>query len=60
VTLASADGSGCRRGLQIAQGLATTVPGAELFVYPGTEHLFAEHDEHGAALLRERALEFLA
>jgi hypothetical protein len=36
------------------------VPGAELFVYPGTEHLFAEHDEHGAALLRERALEFLA
>jgi hypothetical protein len=30
---------------EIAQGLATTVPGAELFVYAGTEHLFAEHDE---------------
>ena len=34
---------------EIAQGLATTVPGAELFVYPGTEHLFAEHDEQAAA-----------
>jgi hypothetical protein len=44
---------------EIAQGLATTVPGAELFVYPGTEHLFAEHDEQAAALLRERVLEFL-
>jgi dienelactone hydrolase len=44
---------------EIAQGLATTVPGAELFVYPGTEHLFAEHDEQAATLLRERVLEFL-
>jgi dienelactone hydrolase len=44
---------------EIAQGLATTVPGAELFVYPGTEHYFAERDEHAAALLRERVLEFL-
>ena len=44
---------------EIAQGLATTVPGAELFVYPGTEHLFAEHDEQAAALLGERVLEFL-
>jgi hypothetical protein len=35
------------------------VPGAELFVYPGTEHLFAEHDEQAATLLRERVLEFL-
>jgi hypothetical protein len=39
---------------EIAQELATTVPGAELFVYLGTEHLFAEHDEKAAALLRER------
>ena len=30
---------------EIAQGLATTVSGAELFVYPGTEHYFAEHDD---------------
>lgn len=44
---------------EIAQGLATTVPGAELFVYPGSEHYFAEHDEQAAALLRERVLEFL-
>jgi dienelactone hydrolase len=44
---------------EIAQGLATTVPGAELFVYTGREHLFAEHDEQAAALLTERVLEFL-
>ena len=45
--------------LEIAQGLATTVPGAELFVYPGREHYFAEHDEQAAALLEERVLAFL-
>jgi dienelactone hydrolase len=44
----------------IAQGLAATVPGAELFVYSGTEHYFAEHDEKAAALLSKRVLEFLA
>jgi dienelactone hydrolase len=44
---------------EIAQGLAATVPGAELFVYPGTEHYFAEHDEQAAALLEERVLAFL-
>jgi dienelactone hydrolase len=43
----------------IAQGLAATVPGAELFVYPGTEHYFAEHDEQAAALLTQRVLSFL-
>jgi dienelactone hydrolase len=45
---------------EIAQGLATTVPGAELFVYSGTEHYFAEHDDEAAALLTERVLGFLA
>ena len=45
---------------EIAQDLATTVPGAELFVYPGTEHYFAEHDEEAGALLLERTLGFLA
>jgi dienelactone hydrolase len=45
---------------EIAEGLATTVPGAELFVYPGSEHLFAERDERAADLLRERVLDFLA
>jgi dienelactone hydrolase len=44
---------------EIAQGLAATVPGAELFVYPGTEHYFAEHDDEAAALLTQRVLVFL-
>src|SRR4051794_11610019 len=44
---------------EIAQELATTVPGAKLFVYPGTEHYFAEHDERAAALLKGRVLAFL-
>src|SRR5215218_7134950 len=35
---------------KFAQGLAATVPGAELFVYPGTKHYFAEHDDQAAAL----------
>ena len=43
-----------------ADALAATVEGAELFVYPGTEHYFAEHDEQAAALLTERVLDFLA
>lgn len=45
---------------EIAQGLAATVSNAELFVYGGGEHYFAEHDEQAAALLRERVLDFLA
>ena len=44
---------------EIAQGLAATVLGAELFVYPGTVHYFAEHDEQAAALLTQRVLAFL-
>ncbi len=44
---------------EFAQGLATTVPGAELFVYPGSEHYFAEHDEHAATVLTQRVLGFL-
>ena len=44
---------------EIAQGLAATVPGAELFVYPGTEHYFAEHDDQAASLLEQRVLAFL-
>ena len=43
----------------IAQGLAETVPGAELFSYPSPEHMFAEEDEQAAALLTRRVLEFL-
>jgi hypothetical protein len=44
---------------ELAQRLATTATGAELFAYPGTDHLFAEHDEQAAALLTERVLAFL-
>jgi hypothetical protein len=39
--------------------LAATVPEAELFVYPGTEHYFAEHDDQAAALLAQRVLGLL-
>jgi dienelactone hydrolase len=45
--------------VDIARGLAATVDGADLFVYPGSEHYFAEHDEQAAALLTRRVLEFL-
>jgi dienelactone hydrolase len=44
---------------EVAQGLAATVPEAELFIYPGTEHYFAEHDDHAAALLTQRVLGLL-
>jgi dienelactone hydrolase len=45
--------------VEFAQELAATVPGAELYVYPGTEHYFAEHDDEAAALLLERVVAFL-
>ncbi len=48
-----------------AKELAAAVPEVELFLYPGSAHLFsdrslAEHDEAAAALLRQRVLLFLA
>jgi hypothetical protein len=45
---------------EIAQVLATSVPGAELLVYSGTEHYFAEHDDQAAAILTQRVLDLLA
>ncbi len=45
--------------VEYAEGLAATVEGAELFVYPGTEHYFAEHDDAAADQLRQRVLAFL-
>jgi dienelactone hydrolase len=45
---------------EIARGLAATVDGADLFIYPGTEHYFAEHDDQAAALLTQRVIDFLA
>ena len=47
-----------------ARALVETTTDAELFLYPGKEHLFADnsllsYDEHAAGLLTERVLSFL-
>jgi dienelactone hydrolase len=51
--------------LPAARELVEAVDGAELFLYPGDGHLFADsslpdYDESAAALLAERVLAFLA
>ena len=46
--------------VEIMQGLTATVPGAELFLYPGPDHLFAERDDNQRELLQQRVLAFLA
>jgi dienelactone hydrolase len=51
--------------IDAARAFVAETPEAELFVYPGTGHLFADssladYDEKAAALLTERVLEFLA
>jgi dienelactone hydrolase len=50
--------------LDAARELSRTIDGAELFLYPGDRHLFAErslpdYDERAAALLMQRVLAFL-
>jgi dienelactone hydrolase len=50
--------------VDVARELAATIEGAELFLYPGDRHLFADdslpgYDEDAAALLTERVLRFL-
>jgi dienelactone hydrolase len=50
--------------LDAARELDETIEGAELFLYPGDRHLFADnslpdYDEKAAALLTERVLAFL-
>ncbi|MDP9240830.1 MAG: dienelactone hydrolase family protein [Actinomycetota bacterium] len=50
--------------LDAARALVETTPDAELFVYPGDQHLFADgslpsYDEQAARLLNERVLSFL-
>jgi dienelactone hydrolase len=50
--------------LPAARELVGSVEGAELFLYPGETHLFADssladYDEQAAAQLKERVLEFL-
>lgn len=49
----------------VARALAASVPGAELFLYPGDRHLFTDaslpdHEEEAAALVMQRVLAFLA
>jgi dienelactone hydrolase len=48
----------------VAEALAERIPVAELFLYPGSAHLFADpssgdYDEEAAVLLKERTLAFL-
>ena len=50
--------------LEAARALAESADGAELFLYPGEEHLFADsslpaYDAAAAKLLTERVLAFL-
>lgn len=51
--------------LDAARALVESTPGAQLFLYPGKRHLFADssipsYDEQAASLLTERVLAFLA
>jgi dienelactone hydrolase len=51
--------------IDAARALVATTEGAELFVYPGDQHLFADrslpsYDADAAALLQQRVLDFLA
>ena len=53
-----------KEDLPAARELARTVAGAELFLYPGDRHLFADsslpdYDEEAATLLLQRVLAFL-
>lgn len=50
--------------VDVARELVETIPGAELFLYPGDRHLFtdsslSDYDESAAALVRQRVLSFL-
>jgi len=51
--------------IEAARALVSSTPQAELFLYPGDQHLFADpslpsYDEHAAALLSRRVLDFLS
>jgi dienelactone hydrolase len=51
--------------LDVARDLVETTESAELFLYPGNQHLFADcslpaYDEGAATLLKRRVLNFLA
>lgn len=51
--------------LEAARALVETAQDAELFLYPGSEHLFADdslpsYDREAATVLKQRVLEFLS
>jgi dienelactone hydrolase len=51
--------------LEAARALVEVTEGAELFLYPGDQHLFADdglpsYDPVAAGLLKQRTLEFLS
>ena len=66
IHIMEADDLAVREGdLDAARGLAATVECAELFLYPGDRHLFADsslpdYDEGAATLLKRRVLDFLS
>jgi dienelactone hydrolase len=50
--------------IAVAEALVEKIPTAELFLYPGWAHLFADpssgdYDEEAALLFKERTLAFL-
>jgi dienelactone hydrolase len=58
------DDEWAREDLPAARELVETIDGAELFLYPGDRHLFADtslpdYDETAATLLEQRVLAFL-
>jgi dienelactone hydrolase len=64
IHLMEADEWALEGDLDAARELDETVESAELFLYPGDRHLFADnslpdYDENAATLLKQRALSFL-
>jgi dienelactone hydrolase len=64
IRLMEADEWALEGDLDAARELDETVESAELFLYPGDRHLFADnslpdYDESAATLLRRRVLDFL-
>ena len=65
IHLMEADEFALEGDLDAARELEETVESAELFLYPGDRHLFADesladYDEGAATLLKERTISFLA
>lgn len=65
IHLMEADELALEGDLDAARELAETIESAELFLYPGDRHLFADsslpdYDESAATLLEQRVLAFLA